>query len=98
MTMAPVYRLLSNQGPFAQLLSTLLLMAALVLALFLGTFIFLAVLGVAVVLGIFLYLRFWWLRRRAGRMQRATPAADSRGGVTLEGEYTVEERRSRDDR
>lgn len=91
--MSPIYRLPSGQGPFARLLSTLFLIAVLVVALFLGTFIFIVVLGVAVILGIVLYLRFWWLRHQLAGAR--PPESAPGGGVTLEGEYTVDKRDER---
>ena len=91
--MSPVYRFPSGQGPFARLLSSLVVIGALILALFLGTFIFIVVLGIAVVLGLALYLRFWWLRRQWAKQRPPEPAPG--GGVTLEGEYTVGKRDER---
>ena len=91
--MSPVYRLPSGRGPFARFLSALLVIAALTLALFLGTFIFIVMLGLAVVLGLVLWLRFWWLRRQWAKQR--PPEQAPGGGVTLEGEYSVEKRDER---
>lgn len=89
-TVSPVYRLPSQQGPVARLLSSLLVIAVLVLAFSLGVFVFLIVFGLAVVAGIVLYLRIWWMRRQWARQR--PPGSTSGGGVTLEGEYTVDKR------
>ncbi len=91
--MSPVYRLPSGQGPLARLLSTLVLIGALALAFSLGVFIFIIVLGLAVVLALVLWLRFWWLRRQWARQR--PPEQSPGGGVTLEGEYTVDKRDER---
>ena len=82
----------SQQNPFARLLASLLLIVAGVFALFFGAFIIAILLGIGVILFFILYLRAWWLRRKLGlnvppHHSRQTP--DS--GVTIEGEYTVED-------
>lgn len=83
--MPMIFRLPPSQGVFARLLSALLLLAVFAVSLFLGLALFFVILGVAAVVIIALYLRIWWLRRGQPRK----PEAGSRGGVTLEGEYTV---------
>lgn len=88
--MSPVYRLPSQQGPIARLLSGLLVVVALILAFSLGVFVFLIVFGLAVVAGIVLYLRIYWLRRQWARQRPHGPTPG--GGITLEGEYTVDKR------
>jgi len=83
--MVPIFRMLQNQGPLMRLVSAvLLLLAVFAVALFLGLFVFIAILGAMLVLGIALYLRLLWLRRKWTKR----PPARTRGGVTLEGEYT----------
>ena len=82
----------SQQGPFARLLVSLLLIAAGVCALFFGAVIITVLIGLGAILFFILYLRAWWLRRKLGlnvppHHSRQTP--DS--GVTIEGEYTVED-------
>ena len=77
-----------GQGPVARLLSTLVLLAVFAIAVTLGFFILVALLGAVAVLAAVLYARFWWLRHKA---RKDAPA--QRGGVILEGEYTVSEHR-----
>lgn len=91
--MSPVYRFPSGRGPLARLLSTLILIGALALAFSLGVFIFIIALGVAVILGLMFWLRLWWLRRQWAKHRPLEPAPG--GGVTLEGEYTVDKRDER---
>ena len=81
-----IYRFPPGQGVLARLLSALVLVAAATVALLLGAALFLVILGAVVILAIAFYLRFWWLRRQAAKQPQASP----KGGVTLEGEYTVE--------
>ena len=83
--MSPVYRLPPGRGLISRLLSPVLLVAVLLLSLFLGLFVLLTVLGAGLVLALVLYARAWWLRRRLVPQ----PRPERRGGVTLEGEYTV---------
>ena len=83
----PLIRTLpSSQGMFSRLLSALILFAVFAVSLFLGTVLFLVVLGTLTLLFIVFCLRFWWLRRKL----KAQPPRERGGGVTLEGEYTVE--------
>ncbi|MDE2091202.1 MAG: hypothetical protein KGJ08_04810 [Gammaproteobacteria bacterium] len=82
----------SQQGPFARLLASLLLIVAGVFALFFGAFIIAILLGIGVILFFILYLRAWWLRRKLGlnvHPRNSRKTHDS--GVTIEGEYTVED-------
>ena len=92
--MSPVYRLPPGRSLFSRLLSTSVLVTALILAFFLGTVLFLVVLGAGLLLALVLYLRFWWLGRRLSK--RPGPAPE--GGVTLEGEYTVTKSAKAEDR
>ncbi len=81
----------SRQGPFARLLASLLLVVAGVFALFFGAFIIAVLLGIGVILFFILYLRAWWLRRKLGlNVHPKHPRSGHEGGVTIEGEYTVE--------
>lgn len=81
----------SQRGPFARLLTSLLLIAAGVFALFFGAFIIAVLLGVGVILFFILYLRAWWLRRKLGlNVHPRHHQGQSESGVTIEGEYTVE--------
>lgn len=89
--MPQMYRFPPTQGPVSRFVSALILILIFTLAFFVGTVLFLSILGVLAVLFLVFYLRFWWLRRRWARGQlRAAP----RSGVTLEGEYTVSERKN----
>lgn len=87
--MVLMHRFPPSRGPVSRLFSALVLLAIFTVAFFLGTFLFLVILGLVVILGAALYLRVWWLRRRFARQGQAGP-------VTLEGEYTVEKPRDRE--
>lgn len=81
----------SQQGPFARLLASLLLVAAGVFALFFGAFIIAVLIGIGIILFFILYLRAWWLRRKIGlNVPPNHLRSRHEGGVTIEGEYTVE--------
>ena len=81
----------SQQGPFARLLVSLLLIAAGVCALFFGAVIITVLIGLGVILFFILYIRAWWLRRKLGsNVPPQYPPERQDGGVTIEGEYTVE--------
>jgi hypothetical protein len=90
-----IYRFPPGKSALSRLFSALLLMAVFVTALLLGTVLFLAILGAAVILAAALYLRFWWLHRQMAQQPQSSP----KGGVTLEGEYTVakSDRKPRED-
>lgn len=81
-----IYRFPPGQGVLIRLLSALALVAAATVTLLFGAALFLVILGAVVILAIALYLRFWWLRHQAMKQPQPSPE----GGVTLEGEYTVE--------
>jgi|GEM_PF-4712548 len=85
----PVYRLPQQRGPFAQFISLLVFIVAIVMAVVLGTVALLAVLAVAILIA----LRHWWLKR-----QRTSEGSSPGRGDYIEGEYTVtkEEPRRRD--
>ncbi len=80
-----IFRFPPGQSALSRLFSALVLTAIFVTALFLGTVLFLAMLGTLGILAAALYLRFWWLRRQLAKQHQPSP----KGGVTLEGEYSV---------
>ncbi len=82
----------SQRGPVVRLLASLLLIAVGAIAVFFGAIIIAILIGVAAILFIFLYLRAWWLRRKLGlnvHPRHSRKQHDT--GVTIEGEYTVED-------
>ncbi|MGA9855269.1 MAG: hypothetical protein WBR29_08355 [Gammaproteobacteria bacterium] len=81
----------SQRGPFARLLTSLLLIAAGLFALFFGAIIIAILIGLAVILFFILYLRSWWLRRKLGlNVHPHHTRGKQESGVTIEGEYTVD--------
>ncbi|MGH8397874.1 MAG: hypothetical protein ACRETA_06485 [Gammaproteobacteria bacterium] len=81
----------SQRGPIARLLTTLLLIAVGVIALFFGAVIVAILIGVAAILFIVLYLRAWWLRRKLGLNLHPPHHSHMHDeGTTIDGEYTVE--------
>jgi membrane protein implicated in regulation of membrane protease activity len=90
----------TRQNPFARLLATLLLIAAGVFALFFGAVIIAVLIGIGVILFFILYLRAWWLGRKLGlNVHPHHPRGQQDDGITIEGEYTVEDsdQQKRDD-
>jgi uncharacterized iron-regulated membrane protein len=82
----------SQQNPIARLLASILLIAAGVFALFFGAVIIAILIGIAVILFFILYIRAWWLRRKLGLdVHPRHHRRRQEGGVTIEGEYTVED-------
>ncbi len=82
----------SQRGPIARLLASLLLIAVGAVAVFFGAIIIAVLVGIAAILFIFLYLRAWWLRRKLGLDMHPRHSRKPRdNGVTIEGEYTVED-------
>ncbi|MGE5624311.1 MAG: hypothetical protein ACM3ZT_02060 [Bacillota bacterium] len=92
-----VYRFPPSQGPVSRFLSVLVLVLIFGLAFVVGTFVLLTVLGLVTVLLVVFYLRFWWRRRQ---WAKRAASGSRKGGVTLEGEYSVSkvEEPRRDDR
>ena len=80
------YRFPPKQGPISRFLSALVLAIIFTVAFFVGTVFLAAALGAIAVLVLVFYLRFGWLRRKWGRQR---PEGRRKGGVTLEGEYSV---------
>jgi UPF0716 family protein affecting phage T7 exclusion len=87
----------SQQGPFARLLASVLLVVAGVFALLFGAFIIAVLIGIGVILFFILYLRAWWLRRKLGSNVPPQYSPKGRdGGITIDGEYTVDHKNDED--
>lgn len=85
--MSTPYSLPPRRGPVSRFLTALVLLTVAGISFFLGLIVFLVILGVGLVAGLILYLRLRRLRRTS-----QAAGASPRGGVTLEGEYTVSKR------
>jgi len=83
-----------SRSPFARLVGALVLLAGFAISLFFGFVLLLVILGALLILGLALYLRVWWIKRQMAGQPPPGPASP-RGGVTLEGEYTREDREKR---
>lgn len=84
--MALMHRFPPNRGSLSRFFSALMLIVIFSVAFFVGAFLFLVILGLVAISAVALYLRLRWSRRR---WTRETPS----GPATLDGEFTVENRR-----
>lgn len=81
----------SGAGPITRVLVSLLLILVIAVAVFFGLIFLVVLAGVLMILFVIFYVRTWWLRRRLGLNVRPRPQQPGDGGVTIDGEYTVED-------
>ena len=81
----------SGAGPITRVLVSLLLILVVAVAVFFGLIFLVILAGILMILFVIFYVRTWWLRRRPVIHAHPRPQHQRDGGVTIDGEYTVED-------